>query len=76
MKAWSYLAALAMALLLWSMPPAGAQGLQPVPPLTARVTDNAGMLDAKQKAALEGVLADYEAKTGSQIAVLLVKSTE
>lgn len=76
MKAWSYLAALATALLLWTMPPAGAQGLQPVPPLAARVTDNAGMLDAKQKAALEGVLADYEAKTGSQIAVLLVKSTE
>ena len=76
MKAWSYLAALATALLLWTMAPAGAQGLQPVPPLAARVTDNAGMLDAKQKAALEGVLADYEAKTGSQIAVLLVKSTE
>ncbi|MBG6220362.1 MULTISPECIES: TPM domain-containing protein [unclassified Janthinobacterium] len=76
MKAWSYLAALATALLLCTSLPASAQGLQPVPPLAARVTDNAGMLDAKQKAALEGVLADYEAKTGSQIAVLLVKSTE
>ncbi|PHV37557.1 YgcG family protein [Janthinobacterium sp. BJB304] len=75
MKAWSYLAALATA-LLWTALPASAQGLQPVPPLAARVTDNAGMLDDKQKAALEGVLADYEAKTGSQIAVLLVKSTE
>ena len=76
MKAWSYLAALATALLLWTALPASAQGLQPVPPLAARVTDNAGMLDDKQKAALEGVLADYEAKTGSQIAVLLVIRSE
>ncbi len=75
MKAWSTLAALATALLLWTALPASAQELVPVPPLAARVTDDAGMLDAKQKAALEGVLADYEAKTGSQIAVLLVKST-
>ena len=75
MKAWSYLAALATALLFWTALPAGAQDLVPVPPLAARVTDDAGMLDARQKAALEGVLADYEAKTGSQIAVLLVKST-
>ncbi|WP_208278410.1 TPM domain-containing protein [Massilia oculi] len=55
--------------------PALAQ-LQPVPKLTARVTDQAGMLDAAQRQRLEAVLADYEAKTGSQIAVLLVKSTE
>jgi uncharacterized protein len=33
------------------------------------------MLDAQQRGALEAVLADYQAKTGSQIAVLLVKST-
>jgi uncharacterized protein len=47
-----------------------------VPKLTTRVTDQAGMLDATQRQRLEAVLADYEAKTGSQIAVLLVKSTE
>lgn len=55
--------------------PAHAQ-LKPVPPLSGRVVDEAGMLDASQRQRLEDVLADYEAKTGSQIAVLLVKSTE
>ena len=48
----------------------------PVPPLTAHVVDQAGMLTSSQLAQLEGVLTDYEAKTGSQIAVLLVKTTE
>jgi uncharacterized protein len=43
--------------------------------MTARVTDEAGMLTPEQRRNLEGVLADYEARTGSQIAVLLVKST-
>ncbi|MEN3276035.1 MAG: uncharacterized protein V7631_1825 [Massilia sp.] len=55
--------------------PAQAQ-LQPVPPLTSRVTDQAGMLDAGQRQRLEAVLAEHEAKSGNQIAVLLVKSTE
>jgi uncharacterized protein len=63
----------ALALLLAG--PAHAQ-LKPVPPLTGHVNDEAGMLDAAQRARLEAVLADYEAKTGSQIAVLVVKSTE
>jgi uncharacterized protein len=47
-----------------------------VPPLRARVTDEVGMLTPDQRQKLESVLADYEAKTGSQIAVLLVSSTE
>ncbi|MCC2971848.1 YgcG family protein [Massilia sp. IC2-476] len=55
--------------------PAVAQ-LKPVPTLTGRVVDEAGMLDASQRERLTAVLADYEARTGSQIAVLLVKSTE
>jgi len=54
-----------------------AQGqFKPVPALRARVTDEIGMLTPDQRQKLEGVLADYEAKTGSQIAVLLVASTE
>ena len=48
---------------------------KPVPPLRARVTDEIGMLTPDQRQKLESVLADYEAKTGSQIAVLLVSST-
>ncbi|WP_413672182.1 YgcG family protein [Massilia cellulosiltytica] len=55
---------------------AHAQQFKPVPALRARVTDEVGMLTPDQRQKLEGVLADYEAKTGSQIAVLLISSTE
>ena len=55
---------------------AGAQNLVPVPPLKERVTDLAGMLNAEQRTTLENVLAEYETRTGNQIAILLVKSTE
>jgi len=54
---------------------ASAQGLAPIPPLQARVTDQVGMLKPEQRAALENVLKDYEDRTGNQIAVLLVSST-
>jgi uncharacterized protein len=47
----------------------------PVPPLAARVTDLTGTLSAQQKAALESRLAAFEAKKGSQIAVLIVPTT-
>jgi uncharacterized protein len=49
-----------------------AQQLQPVPPLTSRVTDLTLTLGTQGKAALEAKLADIEARRGSQIAVLLV----
>lgn len=52
-----------------------AQALAPVPPLTARVMDMAGLLTAAQKAALENVLQTYEGRTGNQIAVLLIDSS-
>lgn len=48
----------------------------PVPALSGRVVDQAGMLQATERSQLEAQLADYEAKTGSQIAILLVKTTE
>ena len=54
---------------------ASAQEFAPVPPLQTRVTDTIGMLTANQRAALENVLKEYEARTGSQIAVLLIGST-
>ena len=47
-----------------------------VPPLTARVTDLTGTLSAQQRAALEERLAAFEAKKGSQVAVLLVPTTQ
>lgn len=43
-----------------------------VPELTRRVTDLAATLSAEQAAALERRLADFEAASGSQIAVLIV----
>lgn len=55
---------------------ASAQNLLAVPPLSARVIDQAGMLNAGQRAELEKALADYETRKGSQIAVLLLDSTE
>lgn len=65
---------LALVLVLW-LAAASAQNLAPVPPLQSRVTDQVGMLTAQQRTSLENVLADYEARTGSQIAILLVSST-
>src|SRR5690606_20864629 len=55
---------------------ARAQEFVPVPKLEARVTDQIGMLQAEQRNALENVLAEYEQRTGNQIAILLIKSTE
>ncbi|MEW5892123.1 MAG: YgcG family protein [Pseudomonadota bacterium] len=47
-----------------------------VPPLNARVTDLTGTLTAEQRGAIEQKLAALEAARGSQIAVLLVPSTQ
>jgi len=55
---------------------ASAQSLQPVPELQARVTDLAGLLANNQQTALESRLADLEQRTGSQLAVLTVETTQ
>ncbi len=55
---------------------AAAQALQPIPKLEARVTDVTGTLTAGQQAELEQKLADFEARKGAQIAVLLVPSVQ
>ncbi len=52
-----------------------AQDLAPLPPLKARVTDTTGTLTAQQAADLEQRIADFEARKGSQIAVLIVPTT-
>src|SRR5262245_31554183 len=49
---------------------------QAVPQLRARVTDLTKTLDAAQISVLEQRLAEFEARKGSQIAVLLVPTTE
>jgi uncharacterized protein len=66
--------ALAAALLLASIATGVAQVA--VPPLTARVTDLTGTLAPAQSAALEAKLRAFEERKGSQLAVLLVPTTE
>ena len=46
-----------------------------VPPLTARVTDLTGTLTREQQAGLERMLQEFEARKGSQIALLMVPTT-
>jgi len=59
--------------------PAAAQTMAtqvPVPPLQSHVTDLVGMLQPDQRAALDNTLSEYESRTGSQIAILLLSKTE
>jgi uncharacterized protein len=53
-----------------------AQGQVPVPPLTARVTDLTHTLSAEQVASLEQTLQAFETRKGTQIAVLMLPSTQ
>ncbi|MDD5411663.1 MAG: YgcG family protein [Methylobacter sp.] len=55
---------------------AAAWALVPVPDLSQRVTDLTATLSAEQVNALENKLAAFEAKQGSQIAVLIIPTTQ
>ena len=55
---------------------AGAADLAAVPPLKARVTDLTGTLNPGQLAALDAELRAFEQRKGSQIAVLMLASTQ
>lgn len=46
-----------------------------MPPLTGHVIDQTGTLTAQQKAALEQTLTAFEARKGSQLAVLMIASS-
>ena len=65
--------ALLLAILLFGSSFVTAQ--VPVPPLTGHVIDQTGTLTTEQKATLEQTLAAFEARKGSQLAVLMVAST-
>ncbi len=54
---------------------ASAQGLVPVPALSARVIDQTATLDAASLAAIEAKLAAFEQSNGSQVVVLMVPTT-
>ena len=55
---------------------AAAQGVLPVPELTARVIDQTNTLDAIQRKGLEDKLAAFEQRKGTQIVVLMVPTTQ
>ncbi len=75
LKRW--LAALAAVLTAASLAfPSSAGAEVAIPALTSRVTDLTGTLTAEQKGALEQRLAAFEARKGSQIAVLMLASTK
>ena len=76
MAVWAAAAALAAgSAKAQAQAPPVAGALQPIPALSARVTDLTGTLTAAQRAQLEQRLADFEARKGAQIAVLLVPTT-
>ena len=52
-----------------------AAGQVPVPALTGHVIDQTGTLSTDQKATLEQTLTAFEARKGSQLAVLMITST-
>lgn len=63
---------------LWLLMAVGshAQEIQPVPALTDRVIDQTGTLQPAQRQALVAQLAALEREAGSQVVVLLVRSTQ
>jgi uncharacterized protein len=68
-------AALAL-VLCWAWFGAPARADVPVPPLTGRVVDLTATLSADQAAALEQKLKEFEDRKGSQVAVLIVPTTQ
>lgn len=70
-----WLAGLIAVLWLFSAPWAAADEIA-VPPLKARVTDLTGTLQPDQQATLEQTLQAFENTKGSQIAVLIVPTTQ
>ncbi len=74
LRAW--LGLLFVPLLVLFLGMAAAQDLQPVPPLSGHVVDQAGLLDTGQKQALEEQLRAFEQRKGSQVAVLMVRGTQ
>src|SRR6267154_187851 len=74
LKRWPGLLAAGAILLLAGLP--AASGEVAVPPLSAHVTDLTGTLSAQQIRDLESRLAAFERGKGSQIAVLMLPSTQ
>lgn len=65
---------LGVAILLWAV--AAWSAPAPVPPFTGYVVDQTGTLDSTTVTTLARKLSDYETAKGSQVAVLIVDSTQ
>jgi len=68
----------ALIALLWALfaSVCGAQGLLPVPDLSAHVVDQTGTLDDIQRKGLDDKLLQFERTKGTQVAVLIVPTTQ
>lgn len=62
--------------LLICLLPGSVAAQAEVPPLVSHITDQTGTLSPAQKTSLEQLLSEFEARKGSQIAVLMVASTQ
>jgi uncharacterized protein len=62
--------------ILFALLSGAAQAEVALPPLTHRVTDLTATLDTGQTQTLEARLAEFEAKKGAQLAVLIVPTTQ
>ncbi len=65
-----------LCILAFSLASLGVHAEVAVPPLTTRVTDLTGTLSPSQRDELENQLRDFESRKGSQIAVLIVPTTQ
>ena len=65
----------ALLFAVWLPLAALAQGVQPVPPLTAHVMDQTGTLNPAQMQALEAKLKAFEAARGAQVVMLMLPTT-
>ncbi|MEY4713160.1 MAG: hypothetical protein RIS88_2610 [Pseudomonadota bacterium] len=74
-RAWQVLLAWVLALTAGLGGAWAQQGLQPVPPLSARVVDTAGLLDAASRQRIEATLTALEQEKGTQVAFLTVATT-
>lgn len=73
---WAWLLGLVAVLALAWPVAAKAQGLLPVPALSARAMDQTATLDAATLAAIEAKLAAFEQTQGTQMVVLVVATTQ
>lgn len=74
-RSWRAFLGIALALWLGAFQPVWAQGVLPVPALSARVIDQTATIDAASRTAIESKLTAFEQNKGTQVVVLMVQTT-